>query len=51
MTRRTIRLQGLIARESMIEMANKGRITKVSRVFPRIYAYTAPWEQGRPEVV
>jgi len=27
--------------ESMIEMANNQRITKVSRVFPDIYTYTA----------
>ncbi len=25
----------------MIEIANNQRITKVSRVFPRVYAYTA----------
>jgi hypothetical protein len=32
----------------MIEMANKRRITKVSRVFPGIYTYTARVGKGLP---
>src|SRR5579883_1956910 len=37
----TLRFKTSCARESMIEMANNRRITKVSRVFSRGYAYTA----------
>ena len=32
----------------MMEMATKDRITKVSRVFLRVYAYTARVEEGLP---
>ena len=39
----TLRFNARERAESMIEMANLSVITKVSRVFLRIYAYTARW--------
>src|ERR1051325_6187232 len=42
---RTFRLDARAARESMIEIASKCRITKVSRDFPCICAYTARVER------
>src|SRR5512133_3149429 len=43
----TLRFNALEQRESMIEMGSLSVITKVSRVFARIYAYTARWKGSK----